>query len=138
MRRLSLALSARRRVLAVLGSLLLATLVAACGGDTGDDSFAAPATPVISGRARWAVAEQTYVPLRTEPRLEASIAAQMRRGDIAEIAERTGFRETQFGSRDHWYQLQFEGLEGWVHGAQIGRFELIRQAENAAERWLDD
>ncbi len=138
MTRLLPTLSVRHPLPVLLGSLLLAAFVAGCGGDSGDESLAAPETPVISGRARWAVAEQTYVQLRAEPQIDASIVGQMRGGDIAEIAERTAFRETQFGARDHWYQLQFEGLEGWVHGAQIERFERIRQAENAAERWLDE
>lgn len=118
--------------------LVLAGAAAGCGFGEEHDRLSPPASPVISRRARWAMADTAYVPLRKEPRLEARINAHMRGGDIGEIAERTAFRETQFGRRSHWYRIRFGEAEGWVHGAQIQRFQLVRQAENAAVRWLDD
>ncbi len=109
-----------------------------CRVSSEDDSLTAPASPVISRRADWAMADELYVSLYEEPRMGARILAHMRGGDIGEIRERTVFRETQHGLRDHWYRLEFGEVEGWVHGARIQRFELVRQAENAAERGRDD
>ncbi len=124
--------------IAILCLAVLAMLVSGCDGNSRSGTLSAPESPVISRRARWAMADQGYVTLRAEPRLDARITAHMRGGEIAEIHERTGFRETQFGKREHWYRVRFEELEAWAHGAQIKRFELMRQAENAAQRWDND
>ncbi len=130
-------LSARPRI-AVLCVTVLAVLVVGCERNAGGQTFSVPESPVISRRARWAMADRGYVALRSEPRLDARITSHMRGGEIAEIHERSGFRETQFGTREHWYHVRFEEVEAWVHGAQIQRFELMRQAENAARGWSDE
>ena len=54
-------------------------------------------------------------------------------GNIFEIFTKTGDKEVVDDKVDFWYMIRYEGVQGWVFGAEIELFEDLQKAE----KWVN-
>ncbi len=70
-----------------------------------------------------------YIRIRENPDQESDALEMLWRGNIFEIFTKTGDKETVDGKEDFWYMIRYEGIQGWVFGAEIELFEDLQKAE---------
>ena len=129
-------MTASVRFFRVLGGLLLgaALLFAAsgCRKEQPVERVELPATPVLTLRSNWAVVRSPFLRVRQEPLPKSEILAHLRRGTVMEVVSKTETRETIEGATDYWYQVNYEGLRGWVFGSFVEVTDSKSKAENYA------
>jgi hypothetical protein len=91
-----------------------------------------PPTPVLTRQSNWVVVSSSYVRVRKEPNTSAEAIAHLRHRSVAEIVTRTPFPEMLDGRSDYWYQVQAEGVRGWIFGSFIELHDSKAGAEQAA------
>ena len=111
--------------------LVVALGTAGCSPGVRDGRVRLPVTPVISVRPRWAVTTSTYVRVRVEPSTDAAINGHMRMGDVAEIRSISTRPYESGGTMDLWYEIDSDGLSGWVPGDSLEFYESQSRARNA-------
>jgi len=126
----------RVRLRRVLGGLLVGSAlfwaVSACRKEAPVERVDLPATPVLTLRSNWAVVRSPFLRIRQEPLPRSEILAHLRRGTIMEVISKTETRETIDEATDYWYQVNYEGLRGWVFGSFIEVTDSRSRAENYA------
>lgn len=124
------------RFLRLLGTLLvggaLLLPVFGCGKEQPVERVELPATPVLTLRSSWAVVRSPFLRVRQEPLARAEILAHLRRGSVMEILSKTERRETIDGVADYWYQINYEGLRGWVFGSFVQVMDSRTKADDYA------
>lgn len=91
-----------------------------------------PPTEILSATTNWAVINSSHLRLREKPLVDAKAVTTLWRGSVLEIVSRS---ETKFlvdGELDFWYQINYDGLHGWVFGAYLDLFDSKEKAENAS------
>ena len=114
-----------------MGSALLCA-VSACRKEAPVERVDLPATPVLTLRSNWAVVRSPFLRIRQEPLPRSEILAHLRRGTIMEVISKTETPETIDEATDYWYQVNYEGLRGWVFGSFIEVTDSRSRAENYA------
>lgn len=102
-----------------------------CAANVGDTEVVLPATPVISVRPQWAVANQLYTRVYAAPETGSSINGHLRLGDVASILAITASVRAD-GLSELWYHVRMRGLEGWISGGSLEFYESERRANNAS------
>lgn len=94
-------------------SLLLATM---CGKDE----------EIISGNSSGSHEKQVAIiitantALRIDPLITTSRIAQMKKGEVTEVLERSAVMQSIAGQKDYWYKVRMtDGITGWVFGKNI-------------------
>jgi hypothetical protein len=60
--------------------------------------------------------------VRSGPTIEAdNVVFQLERGDVAKVLQKSADRETVNGMEDYWYQIEYQGQQGWVFGYHTSR-----------------
>lgn len=70
-----------------------------------------------------------YVRVRENPDQGSKALEMLWHGNIFEIFTKTGDKEVVGDKEDFWYMIRYEGIEGWVFGAEIELFEDLQKAE---------
>ncbi|MBN1838269.1 MAG: SH3 domain-containing protein [Spirochaetales bacterium] len=111
-------------------TLVLAT--AGCRKEEPVERVDLPATPVLTLRSNWAVVRSPFLRVRQEPLPKSEILAHLRRGTVMEVVSKTETRETIDDVTDYWYQVNYEGLRGWVFGSFVEVTDSRTRAEDYA------
>lgn len=91
-----------------------------------------PATSVLKVQTTWAVINTPHLRLRELPDDSSRVVRYLKSGFVLEIISKTGALETLEGEENYWYQITFDGLNGWVFGAYLDLFNSREQAEAAS------
>jgi len=103
----------------ILLSLTLLTIMVSCQRQVEPEKITLPPTPVLSIRSSWAVVKSPFLRVREEPFTDAKILTHVRRGAVLEIISHTERKETLENDSSYWYNINYEGLRGWVFGSNI-------------------
>ncbi len=114
----------------ILLSLTLLTIMVSCQRQVEPEKITLPPTPVLSIRSSWAVVKSPFLRVREEPFADAKILTHVRRGAVLEISSRTERKETVENDSSYWYNINYEGLRGWVFGSYI---EVLDSQSKARE-----
>ncbi len=117
--------------LLILGCLYGFTIFS-CEKEIEEERIQLPSTPVLSIRSNWGVVTSHFLRVREEPFQKAKILAHLRKRSVLEILSRTQKRESVENESSYWYQINYEGLRGWVFGAYIEILESKARAESFA------
>jgi hypothetical protein len=115
-----------------LAGVTVLSAVSGCRREQPVERVELPPTPVLSLRSDWAVVRSPFLRVRQEPLPRSEILAHLRRGTVLEIISKTETRETIDEAADFWYQVNYEGLRGWVFGSFIEVTDSRSKAENYA------
>ena len=111
-------------------SIALLTIMVSCRREVEPEKITLPPTPVLSIRSNWAVVQSPFLRVREEPFADAKIHTHLRRGAVLEIISRTEKKETVEKESSYWYNINYEGLRGWVFGCYI---EVLDSQSKARE-----
>ena len=105
---------------------------AAC--DTAEEAqpIELPATPALVMQTTWAVVHSSHLRLREAPNTDSQPVATLWQGSVLEIVSKTSSQEIVEDEQDYWYQINFDGLAGWVFGAYIETYDSKVRAEDSA------
>lgn len=95
-----------------------------------------PTTNILAVKSTWGVITSTYLRVRDEPTVSSSAVTLLGRGDILEIISQDSHKQEVEGIMDYWYEILYDGIQGWVFGHYIQLFENRHDALDAA-RSLD-
>ena len=95
-------------------------------------SIELPTTPALVMQTSWAVITSSHLRLRDRPSTDSTAVATLWRGSVLEIVSKTGSKEIVEDEEDLWYQINYDGLAGWVFGAYLSTFESKAQADESA------
>jgi len=105
-----------------------------CNRQEKDDiSIELPETQVLSVRSRWAVITGSHLRLRDRATTESRAITTLWRGNVLEIIARDETKVRVEGKDDYWYQVAYDGLQGWVFGAYIELYESEKKAQTASQ-----
>lgn len=88
-----------------------------------------PPAPMISRNESWAVIEASYLRLRERPEEGASLVTTLWRGYVLEIMSRSSAKSIIDDEEDYWYQVNYDGLQGWVFGSYLEIYDSREEAE---------
>ncbi len=91
-----------------------------------------PPAPLISESSSWAVIDSSYLRLRERPEENARVVTTLWRGYVLEIISRGPTRVFIENQEDYWYQITYDGLQGWVFGSYLSVYDTKDDAEKAA------
>jgi len=103
--------------------------LSSCGREDGIAPMKLPATSALTVQSTWAVITSSHLRLREIPSTESKALTTLWQGSILEIVSRTSTKDTADDEIDFWYQINYDGLHGWVFGAYIMAFESREIAE---------
>lgn len=105
-----------------------------CKGET-DRSIVVelPPTPVLSTRSRWAVVTSTHLRLRERPSVESRAVTTLWRNNVLEIISRNERAELIEDRSGYWFQVAYDGLQGWVFGPYLEMFDSESEARRTAQ-----
>jgi hypothetical protein len=113
--------------------VLLAGIPVACGGNREPEvQIELPTTPVLSARSRWGVVISSHLRLREQPTTQSTPVTTLWQGTMLEILSRDERKTMVEGEQNYWYQVVYDGLQGWVFGAYLRLFEEETDAQRAA------
>jgi uncharacterized protein YgiM (DUF1202 family) len=121
-----------RAATTLFGAAILLVSTAGCRREQPVERVELPPTPVLTLRSNWAVVRSPFLRVRQEPLPKSEILAHLRRGTVLEVISKTETRETVDDATDFWYQVNYEGLRGWVFGSSIEVTDSRVKAENYA------
>ncbi len=82
-----------------------------------------PETPVIPENTEGSPLAVIITPntaLRVDPLIFTSRVAQLKKGEVGELLERSSEKKPVGGTTDYWYKIRFNnGISGWVFGSNI-------------------
>jgi len=87
-----------------------------------------PPAPLISASENWGVIETAYLRLRERPSVESRIVTTLWRGYVLEVMSRSPSRAIVEGEEDFWYQVNYDGLQGWVFGSYMTIYDTKEEA----------
>ena len=106
-------------------------LLASCNRSPQPERIVLPATPVLSMRSEWGVVTSDVLRIRKNPSIEAgNTLTFVKKGTILEILNKSVKKEQIEERLDSWYQVNYEGLRGWLFGAYI---EIVESKAKAAD-----
>ena len=78
-----------------------------------------PPTQVLEQKTNYAVIASSHLRLRTEPSVKSKAVTTLWQGYILEIVSKSSKMDSVEGSDNYWYQINYDGLKGWVFGSYI-------------------
>lgn len=88
-----------------------------------------PPAPMLSQNESWAVIEASYLRLRERPEEGAALVTTLWRGYVLEVLSRSSVKEFVGDEEDYWYQVNYDGLQGWVFGSYLQIYDSREDAE---------
>jgi hypothetical protein len=118
----------------MLLALSFATAATGCRDETPEaPRIVLPETPVLSIETSWAVITSSHLRLREQPLADAAIITTLWRGYVLEVLAKQNRIDTVENQENYWYQVGFDGLQGWVFGAYLDLFSSRDAALAAGE-----
>lgn len=91
-----------------------------------------PPTPPINLETNWGVVLSSPLRLREAPSRESRALVSLWQGYVVEIFGQTAHMEKIEDRTSYWYQINYDGLQGWVFGGYLEIFDSRDDAERAA------
>ena len=91
-----------------------------------------PPTPVLSVKTNWCVIESSYLRLREKPDKGSKPVTTLWGGNVLEIISRSAEKQLIDNEYGYWYQINYDGLQGWVFGAYLNLYDSKEKAERAS------
>ncbi len=91
-----------------------------------------PPAPLISESERWAVIEAAYLRLRERPETDSRLVTTLWKGYVLEVLSRSSSKMYMDDLEDYWYQINYDGLQGWVFGSYLKIYDSHEEAEIGA------
>jgi hypothetical protein len=117
--------------------LLSAVPVACGGGKEREVQIDLPTTPVLSARSRWGVVTSSHLRLRRQHTTGSPAVTTLWQGTVIEIISRDERKVVVEGEENYWYQVVYDGLQGWVFGAYLRLFEDENEARRVSRDLKD-
>ena len=121
------------KLLIILAVALFAFTAGACEKEEepiGDIEL--PPAPLVPDSENWAVIDSAYLRLRERPAEGAALVTTLWRGYVLEVMSRSTAKDTVDDIEDYWYQINYDGLQGWVFGSYLEIFDSREEAEKRA------
>ncbi|MBO7048185.1 MAG: SH3 domain-containing protein [Spirochaetia bacterium] len=118
-----------RKILLMISVFLV---LAGCKGSSRNAEFPDIRLPLSSDLVTsysYGTPKGDYLRVKENPDQGSKSLDMLWHGNIFEIFTKTGDKEMIDGQEDFWYMIRFEGIEGWVFGAEIELFEDLQKAE---------
>jgi len=106
--------------------------LAACEDDKEMAPIELPATPALVMQTTWAVVTSSHLRLRESPSTDSTAVATLWQGSVLEIISKTSSKEIVEDQEDFWYQIDYDGLGGWVFGSYLQTYDSKEHAEESA------
>jgi hypothetical protein len=117
----------------VIASFLFALILGSCSR-VGEIKL--PANPILSGGLGWAVVKDAYIRLKESPTDSARDLDHLRRGGVFRLNERELGSSAQAAKAalppEVWYELESDGVKGWVRDGSLDIYATESQAKKAA------
>ncbi len=91
-----------------------------------------PATSILADRSRFALIVSSHLRLRESPGLDGKVKETLWKGAVMEIQSKASARELVENQEGYWYQVSYDGLQGYVFGGYLRFFNSREAAEEAA------
>ena len=91
-----------------------------------------PPAPLVSENESWAVIESSYLRLRERPEANSRLVTTLWRGYVLEVVSRSPNKVYMDDEEDYWYQVSYDGLQGWVFGSYLAVFDSREEAVTKA------
>lgn len=88
-----------------------------------------PPAPLVSESESWAVIEAPYLRLRERPETGSRLVTTLWKGYVLEVKSRSPEKAIVDDGEDYWYQVNYDGLQGWVFGSYLGVYDSREAAE---------
>lgn len=113
--------------------LLLLLLLGACKRQE-ELSFSIdlPPTSVLAERTRYALITSSHLRLRETPDVSGRVKETLWKGAVMEVIAKASNMVIVENQEGHWYQVSYDGLQGYVFGAYLQLFTSRQAAEDAA------
>jgi hypothetical protein len=115
-------------IVIALASLVLYT----CAKPEETTSIDLPATSVLSAKSYFGIITSSHLRLRVQPDITSDAVTTLWRGYVLEILSKDNDLDTVEGQKNYWYQVNYDGLRGWVFGGYVALYESRDEAERAA------
>ncbi len=109
-------------------------LVFSCARDEQITLLELPPTQVLEQNTNFAVITSSHLRLRTEPSVKAKAITTLWKGYVLEVVSKSSKKETVEDQENYWYQINYDGLQGWIFGAYIKVFPSIDKAKEEVRR----
>lgn len=90
-----------------------------------------PPTPILESRARYAVIISSHLRLRSGPSIESKVKETLWKGSVMEVVGKASSRVVVDNQEGYWYQVAYDGLQGYVFGGYLRFFSSKEAAEEA-------
>lgn len=91
-----------------------------------------PPAPLVSESENWAVIDAPYLRLRERSEIESRLITTLWKGYVLKVKSRSPEQVIVDGQQDYWYQVSYDGLQGWVFGSYLEVFDNLEAAEKQA------
>ncbi len=99
-----------------IAALISILLVTVCG----KESEILPGSGTPGQDKQIAIITTANTALRVDPLITTSRIAQMKKGEVTELLERSAVIQSIAGQKDYWYKVRLpNGITGWVFGKNI-------------------
>ncbi len=123
-----------KNIFSPLLCLLVSLSIFSCSGKERILEIELPPTLVLEQNINFAVITSSHLRLRTEPSIKSKAITTLWRGYILEIVSRSPKMETVEGQENYWYQINYDGLQGWVFGSYLKVASSLEKAREEAAR----
>ena len=123
---------AGRMMSAILLAILVPLSAMSCRRVEVVERIDLPSTPVLGMQTMWAVIGSSHLRLRERPSVKSAAITTLWRGYVLEVVSKRNNTETVEGATDHWYQISYDGLQGWVFGGYLELYDSRERATEAA------
>lgn len=124
---------ALKKISIVLIGAFMAVSITGCEKKQENLEIELPVTEVLSLKTEWGVITSSHLRLRNKPSVESQALTTLWRGYVLEIISRKQQKEVVDELFDYWYQIRYDGLQGWVFGAYLELYDTQTQAVTASE-----
>ncbi len=112
-----------------------AVLLPGCRKETAQEfEIDLPATPVLTVRSNWAVVASSHLRLREKATIQSRAVTTLWQNNVLEIISRDEVQQEVEGKSGYWYKVAYDGLQGWVFGAYLQKYESESEARRAAQK----
>ena len=119
-----------KRIILLL--ILIISLFSSCGKKEAYPDIKLPATPLLSLSSRWGVITSSYLRMREKPDINSRAVTTLWKGYILEIVSRSPGEKIVEDKKGYWYQVTYEGLQGWVFSTYLRLFDSLEEAERSS------
>jgi len=114
--------------------MIISLLNLSCTRDEQITTVNLPPTQVLEQNTNFAAITSSHLRLRVEPSIKAKPITTLWKGYILEIISRSSRKEIVEDHEDYWYQISYDGLQGWVFGAYVKIFPSLEKAKEEVKK----